>query len=825
MLFLTLFLIGCNGGDGGGASLHSQQIGPDDGAPVGGLFPLTGSLSSLGAAAFAVLEPALNDVNSRLSMRGETRRVKLVIYDTESDQTVALKALEALHRQGVQLVIGPYDSQTAKELLDFANRNGIVLVSPNSTAPSLAVANDNLLRLLPDDRLEAQGLAKLMWDQGRRVCALIYRDDAWGREFSSAFAEKFTALGGRMAEGVSYPEDTGDFSAILSAARTGVAALLESQPAEEVAALLCSFQEGVSLLAQARGDATLAQVGWYGTDGLAKTQELLNNQDAAQFAIETGFACITYTQDPNALTTPALVLQDLAVRENIYDTSGSTVDSWVLTTWDAVWLIASGLVATDFSNDAVTVRDSIISLGAKHVGISAFLKFTEAGDKRDGDYGIYRVTEDLSGELSWELFAAYNYSFGEESFRYVQVIAPENLDNSPDTLEIGALLPLSGDAAFSGESVRAGLLQAVDDINTYLARAGFRSASETATRVSLVIEDTSSDPSVALTKLQLLRERGVTTVIGPCLSAELEVVLDYAGQNGMTLLSPSSDAPSLAGVGDNIFRFVPNAARQGSVMAEMMWREGARVLAPVWRDDVWGAGLMAATTETFRALGGEVLAGASYEPGATDFSAVLDEISTQLAGVGDVPAVVDVISLDEGVTLLNQASSYPQLSAATWYGPESLAGSDTLRDDAAAASFGAAQGFLCPAFALEILGMADAIPLSIPRYALMTRIQERLGSDPNTYGYTAWDTLWVAVLANIESGWSSDADILGQSVMTLSRRLIGVSNFLGLDGAGDRANANYDFFLLQTQDSSYDWKKYATYFSNPFGDEPLWFYY
>ncbi len=824
-LMLCLFVLaGCDGGSSS-VSLHSQQIGPENGIAVGGLMPLTGSLGRMGTAAFATLEPALDDVNGQLSIRGLAQRMKLVIYDTESAQDVALRALEALHGAGVRLVIGPYDSETAAALLDYANKNGMVLVSPNSTAPSLAIAGDNLLRLLPDDGVQAQGLAKLMWDQGQRVCVPIYRDDMWGREFSAALADKFTAMGGQMAEAISYSPNTGNFSTVLSTVTARVNALLAARPAGEVAVQLCSAQEGISLLAEARGHDVLAQVHWYGSDGLARAPQLLQDADASQFAATTGFACATFSQDPAVLTTPALVLQDMALRETLYNRAQSTADSWILTTWDAVWLIATGMVATNFPQDGLLVRDSMLALSAKHLGISAHLRLEPTGDRKYGDYGIYRVHENAGGNPEWELFAAYNWVFGVESFRYVQETAPENLTGGPEVLEIGALLPLTGEGASSGASVQAGLLEAVVDINRHLARSGYVSASGNPTQVSVVVEDTASDPATALSKLQQLHNRGITTVIGPCLSSVLANVLDYANRNGMVLLSPSSDAPSLAGAGDNLFRFVPNAVRQGKVVAEMMWREGARVLVPLWRDDVWGNGLKAATVEEFTALGGQVLAGASYAPGTTDFSSILEEAATQIAGAAAGQVAVDVVSLDEGVTILHQAAGYPQLSAAVWYGSEALANSGAFTQDPTAASFGEAQGFLCPAYALEILGMADSIPLSIPRYALMTRIQLRLQQSPGTYGYTAWDTLWVAVLANIRADWSTDAATLDQSIMTLSRGLIGVSNSLALDAAGDRAAANYDFYLLQQQDSGPGWKKYGTYFSNPFGDEPKWFLY
>lgn len=89
-------------------------------------------------------------------------------------------------------------------------------------------------------------------------------------------------------------------------------------------------------------------------------------------------------------------------------------------------------------------------------------------------------------------------------------------------------------------------------MNDYLAEIGSDKS------VSIVTEDTKTDPATALEKLRGMAEKGIQVVIAPQTSAEVEAVKAYADENGILLLSQSSTGPSLAIPGDNVFRFCPD---------------------------------------------------------------------------------------------------------------------------------------------------------------------------------------------------------------------------------------------------------------------------
>ena len=83
--------------------------------------------------------------------------------------------------------------------------------------------------------------------------------------------------------------------------------------------------------------------------------------------------------------------------------------------------------------------------------------------------------------------------------------------DNKQTMEItvGALLSKTGSGKSLGESAETALLIALEEINESLTaqKAGFK--------IKLLIEDTQTNPDVALQKIQELYSKGIRFVIGP----------------------------------------------------------------------------------------------------------------------------------------------------------------------------------------------------------------------------------------------------------------------------------------------------------------------
>jgi ABC-type branched-subunit amino acid transport system substrate-binding protein len=182
---------------------------------LGALLPLTGVSSSLGESEAAALKIATRDINEYLYKSHSSFKIRLIIEDTQTNPLVSLEKTKNLAAKGIKIIIGPATSAELKATQEYANTNGILLISPSSTAPSLSIAGNNVFRFVPDDTHQAQAISKLMWDDGIRVVIPFWRTDVYGNDLVKAMKHSLQELGGRVDNGVGYIPTTGDFAASL----------------------------------------------------------------------------------------------------------------------------------------------------------------------------------------------------------------------------------------------------------------------------------------------------------------------------------------------------------------------------------------------------------------------------------------------------------------------------------------------------------------------------------------------------------------------------------------------------------------------------------
>ena len=183
---------------------------------LGALLPLTGISSSLGESEEAALKIAFKDINENFSKNHSNLRLELVIEDTQTNPEVSLEKLKHLTIKGIRIVIGPATSAELEATQGYANSHGVLLLSPSSTAPSLSIPGNNVFRFVPDDTHQAQAISKLMWNDGIRIVIPFWRADVYGNDLVKAVKKNFQQLGGRVADGVGYTPNTGDFFASLN---------------------------------------------------------------------------------------------------------------------------------------------------------------------------------------------------------------------------------------------------------------------------------------------------------------------------------------------------------------------------------------------------------------------------------------------------------------------------------------------------------------------------------------------------------------------------------------------------------------------------------
>ncbi len=196
------------------------------------------------------------------------------------------------------------------------------------------------------------------------------------------------------------------------------------------------------------------------------------------------------------------------------------------------------------------------------------------------------------------------------------------------TIVIGGVLPLTGEIATYGVSMRNAIQLYFDELN---ARGGITLADGKAYTVRFVCEDDGSKPEGANNAFRkLIDQDKVFAIIGSLTSNCSLAGAPVAQAAKVVTIAPVSTNVEVTKIGDHIFRACFVDAFQGEVMARYTYAyAGARRAAVIYDN---GNDYSKGLAETFRAaftrLGGEVVAAEAFtdEARTTDYAAQLTSI-------------------------------------------------------------------------------------------------------------------------------------------------------------------------------------------------------
>lgn len=360
---------------------------------VGALLPLSGDSDNHGISAQMALKVAEKDINRLLSNLGRTIRVSVVVKDTGTRRETTLQALKELQAQGIRIMIGPEESQSLAHVREYANENGIILISGSSTAPALAIENDTTFRLAPDDATLAHLLVVMMQRDGIRVLIPLVRRDLWGDDMLKSTKKDFELMAGSMQEAVRYDSMTSNFSVVLSLLRSRVAEAVESNGTKAVAVYISAFDEIVSIMCQAADDPVLSNVRWYSNDLSAVA--VSQNQTAAKFAVSTNFLSPVFGGKGGP--------KSEQIKKEIFNETGREASSFAANDYDALWLITYAYLLAG-SDDAEDFKLSFPKVAERYRGEFGWMKLNSAGDLQEVPFTIAHLKKD-NESFKWVPYA------------------------------------------------------------------------------------------------------------------------------------------------------------------------------------------------------------------------------------------------------------------------------------------------------------------------------------------------------------------------------------------------------------------------------------
>ena len=149
---------------------------------------------------------AVNELNGQ--SRGKLGSARLIMLKGAADVSDAVRIADAFRQDArVVGVVGHPESGTTLNVInryaDAANdgENGVVVISPTATTPALSGANRWLFRVCPSDVQSSLAVARFLLDSlGARRASVIYRNDAYGKDWAKAFADNYRALKGVVVQ-------------------------------------------------------------------------------------------------------------------------------------------------------------------------------------------------------------------------------------------------------------------------------------------------------------------------------------------------------------------------------------------------------------------------------------------------------------------------------------------------------------------------------------------------------------------------------------------------------------------------------------------------
>jgi len=183
----------------------------DDEVVIGAMMPLTGDNAVFGRALQQGMEIGLAEVNRSGGIGGAPLRI--VFEDTQANPQLGLTAFQKLvDANGCQLVLGGMFSAVTLAVAPLAERRGVVLLSPTSSAIELTSAGDFVFRIYPSDTYDGVFAATFARDQlqAERAGVLALQVGST-MAISEVFRDTFSGLGGEVVFSQPHKEGETEF--------------------------------------------------------------------------------------------------------------------------------------------------------------------------------------------------------------------------------------------------------------------------------------------------------------------------------------------------------------------------------------------------------------------------------------------------------------------------------------------------------------------------------------------------------------------------------------------------------------------------------------
>jgi len=179
---------------------------------IGTVLPFTGGLAAYGGNMDKAVRLAIQLQNAALKKAGLSKKIKVVLVDSQDGQTQAAASVEAAKKEvgeHVNVIIGEMASGATIPMAQSVTiPNHIVLISPTASAPEITTLKDNgyVWRAYPSDTLQGRVLAEAALEKFGKGATINVgaRNDAFGTALEQLFVAQWKSIGGKVGVDISW---------------------------------------------------------------------------------------------------------------------------------------------------------------------------------------------------------------------------------------------------------------------------------------------------------------------------------------------------------------------------------------------------------------------------------------------------------------------------------------------------------------------------------------------------------------------------------------------------------------------------------------------
>ena len=759
-----------------GAMADAQDNMPDT-RTVALLVPETGiARAGLAEQVIGAIDFALVEFNEYLRDMDAGWQLAIEKYDTKSDPAESLRLVQELDNMGISAIIGPATSSSVREIKDYVDANGMVVISYSSGASDLAVSGDRIFRTIADTKSYAAANYRLWQDDGIREVVTIVLDDSIGRSVNQTAydvidsSEDITMRGSiRVSPYIS------DVSVVATELRTILSADPPINDYSKVGIMIFDYTENIVDIVYDVATASIpdmTETRWYGPDHMIK--RFAANYTIISFLEDTNFKAFATAYGENSLNMRI-------------DTIVNEVNSYAYGAYDALFIMGNAINMASSATDGDAIAAAIpiaATMGHgpdQHIhtnmplyndtnplhqysgALGASVALNEAGDLAASDYHIYSVVDGA-------FIITDRYNPVTDSIQ--EFVSPEKRKVGVLVSETGTLAEDIGIAASEAISLAA------YNYNLGLARDGAD------WRLEIIKKEDGATPSVALENTMAFHADGISAMIGPLTSGSVSNMLDFVNQNEMVAISYASSSPTLA-VPDNMFRMRASDEHTSRAYASLLEYDGITDLVIIYRNDTWGVALNEGVIERLTQMGNiDIRPSITYDPAdpTVDYHTVIETVKSRLAGAEEACTAVMLFGFGEIWDIVDIARVDPHLQAERFY---AFLSSSNVKPPPDRAQW-----------------MEDVKYTGVVTFPIANKISKHIDANvpgANFYSYHAYDALYTMAEAIRDAGTAYDgakiADAIPEAAASLWPNAIGFP--IQLDESGDIAKVDYGVYDLR----------------------------